>query len=224
MGAGRAGEVVVGAWSSPPDARTRSSSAPRREAVGDRPWEPERPTQGAGGGGVARLAHVSLPSQACGGSASARARLVVRWARAVPQMVIVGESSRQRDIERPWPVLELYEGPCFERLRARVGASLLHRLRVFVLTTRHGLVGANERLRPYEPARFGPDGLRAQVRKTLHPYLAVCPAEEVLLLMATHYLDLLPRVTGHTGLVHTIVDPVGDWPQVSALLDRWGWP
>ncbi|WTW98236.1 hypothetical protein OG216_35035 [Streptomycetaceae bacterium NBC_01309] len=48
--------------------------------------------------------------------------------------------------------------------------------------------------------------------------------DEVLLLLPMAYLDVLPRVTGRVGQVHTLVDPVGQWPRAAALLDRWGWP
>lgn len=183
----------------------------RPTAIGPNPetaWRPDSPS----------------PSRTGSGWPSAESRLVVSLARKVPQMVIVAETAAQRSRARELPALELFDGSCFERLRARVGTSLPHRLRVFILTTRRGLVGANQRLRPYEPARFGTDGLRKQIRETLHPYLDLCPVEEMLLLMAPHYLDVLPRVTGHAGQVHTIVDPVRGWSRAAALLDRWGWP
>ncbi|WP_436776770.1 hypothetical protein [Yinghuangia sp. YIM S09857] len=150
---------------------------------------------------------------------------MARFARAVPQMVIVADTGRSRPLVRPVPALEAYGGPCFSALRARVGTSLPHRLRVFVLSTRYGLIGANERLRTYDPLRRVPDdGLQARLRRTLYPYLAACPVKELLLLMPTHYLDVLPRVTGHVGEVHTIVKPVRCWPEAEAFLDRWGWP
>lgn len=172
---------------------------------------------------MAVLADVSFPSQACGGSASARARLVLRMAREVPQMIVVAGAGRQRP-ERGRSALDAYEGPCFGALRERVGSSLPHRLRVFVLSTRHGLLGANERLGPCISPPANPDQVRARIRRRFHAYLGVCPVEEVLLLLPTNYLDVLPRVTGHAGLVHTIVDPVRDWPRAAGILDRWGWP
>lgn len=171
-----------------------------------------------------RLTRASLPPQACRGDASAQKLLIMRMAQEVPQVVIVAETMCQRTEAQRFPALELYQGGCFGALRMRVEASLLHRLRVFVLTSRHGLVGANEQLRPYEPLLANRVRLKSQIRKRLHPYLDLCPAEEVLLLMATHHLDVLPRVTGHVGEVHTIIDPVRQWPRAAFILDRWGWP
>lgn len=170
------------------------------------------------------LLDASLRPEAQAGSMVDRARALLQLAREMPQMVIVGETSCQRSRIRELPALDLYEGSCFAPLRARVGSSLLHRRRIFVLTTRYGLVGANEPLRPYEPIRFSSDSLKRALRRPLHGYLALCPVQEMLLLLPTHYLDVLPRVTGHVGEVHTVVDPVGGWPQAAGLLDRWGWP
>ncbi|UGQ10511.1 hypothetical protein LO772_27245 [Yinghuangia sp. ASG 101] len=170
-----------------------------------------------------RLLRASAPPEACNGSTSARV-VLARLAREVPQMVITAETHCQRARIRELPALDLYDGSCFSQLRARVGAHLPYRRRVFVLTTRYGLVGANERLRPYEPRRLGPEGLKHATRRALHAYLAVCPVEEMLLLLPTAYLDLLPRVTGRVGQVHTIADSARGWPEAAARLDRWGWP
>lgn len=177
---------------------------------------------GGGDEGVARWAAASVPPAAAGSGPVLTS--VAELVRRVPQMVILSETALQRSQARGEPALDLYTGSCFPHLRDRVGASLPHRLRIFVLSTGYGLIGANERLQSYDPARFGPAGMKHRIRKTLHPYLAQFPVEEALLLMAPHYLDLLPRVTGHVGQVHTIVDPARGWPRAAALLDRWGWP
>ncbi|UGQ13580.1 hypothetical protein LO772_08230 [Yinghuangia sp. ASG 101] len=182
----------------------------------------KRPALG-GSPELQRLLSGAAPPEAYGGSAPAR--VVLAWlAREVPQMVIIAETHCQRARIRELPALDLYDGSCFSQLRARVGTNLPYRRRVFVLTTRYGLVGADERLRPYEPKRLGPDGLKHATRRALHAYLAVCPVEEMLLLLPTAYLDLLPRVTGRVGQVHTIADSARGWPEAAAHLDRWGWP
>lgn len=150
--------------------------------------------------------------------------MATRWARRVPQMVIAAGTMRQRSSVKELAALELCDGSCFPQLRSRIAASPPHRWRTFVLSTRYGLVGANARLRPGRPRPCGIDAVRNSVRKSLHPYLALCPVDEVLLLLPMAYLDVLPRVTGRVGQVHTLVDPVGQWPRAAALLDRWGWP
>lgn len=201
----------------------RLSGVPATHCVQDAHVRSQPPDRNVNNG-VARWAQASLPPTIGRGPAAVRARLLVSLAREVPQMVIVGGSDRWRSCGGRVTALEQYEGYCFEQLRQRVGSSLPHRLRLFVLSTPQGLIGANERLRPCDPARFPPSGLKNRIRKVLHPYLELFPVEEVLLVMAPHYLDVLPRVTGRVGEVHTIVDPVRGWPQVDALLDRWGWP
>lgn len=173
---------------------------------------------------AARIIRSALPPLAGDVDFSVQARIAKGWARRVPQMVIAAETTRQRPATQRTPALELYEGSCFPWLRSRIAGSPPHRTRTFVLSARYGLVGANARLRPAPPLPPDAVNVKAIVRKSLYPYLLLCPVDEMLLLLPGPYLDLLPRVTGHVGVVHTVVAPVQDWPNAAAVLDRWGWP
>lgn len=173
---------------------------------------------------VTWLAQASLPPTTAGGSAIEKAQMVIRMARQIPQMVIVSEEVAPASTARPLAALERFDGRYLAALRARIGASLPHRLRVFVLTHRYGLVGANEPIRPGMAWQRAPERLTSLIRPELHSYLELCPVDELLLLLPSYLLDVLPRVTGHVGAVHTIVDQDGGWPRAARLLDRWGWP
>ncbi|MGH3737675.1 MAG: DUF6884 domain-containing protein [Micromonosporaceae bacterium] len=147
---------------------------------------------------------------------------------AARRLVIVGCSARKSTVPVPLPALELYEGGCVPRLRARVGAVPRLRARVRILSAEHGLVTADAPLRAYDrrldPRRAA--ALRPTVGDALRRDIAVDGAPvEVLVVAEPLYLVLLADLLAmpRRPRVHWIPDPTHGWPEAAAVLDEWGW-
>lgn len=142
-------------------------------------------------------------------------------------LVIVGCSRRKLDTTTPVPALDLYQGWCVPRLRARIGHADDQRDATFVLSARHGLIPAATALVPYDQplTRRRVTLVQPQVNRTLTARLAAGWPNEVLLLLEPDYLALVAAtLTRHAPpVVHWIARPDQDWDHVAALLDRWGW-
>ncbi|MGH3834612.1 MAG: DUF6884 domain-containing protein [Pseudonocardiaceae bacterium] len=142
--------------------------------------------------------------------------------------IIVGCSHRKAG-RGEYAALDLYEGGCVPQLRDRVHAHPSLRNRIFVLSARYGLVGANDRIASYDQQMTLPrarelersvsSALIARVLATPHPDELVVLVEPIYLaaLAELFRADARPRV-------HWFPEPASDWPIACKLIDRWGWP
>jgi hypothetical protein len=138
-------------------------------------------------------------------------------------MVIVGCSARKA--AAPAAALDLYEGWCVPLLRRWIDGRPELRERVAVLSARHGLLHANQTIAPYDQ-RMTPERaayLRPLCASQLERALSADPVDQVAVLLEPGYLDALPSLAERFRTVHYFSHPVEDWPQVTALLNGWGW-
>ncbi|WP_322768593.1 DUF6884 domain-containing protein [Frankia sp. Cr1] len=142
--------------------------------------------------------------------------------------IIVGCSHRKAGCGE-YAALDLYEGGCVPQLRGRVHAHPSLRERIFVLSARYGLVGADDRIASYdqqmtlsrarELARCVGRALTSRVLVAPHPRELLVLVEPAYLVALAELLraDIRPRL-------HWFPDPAGDWPAACEVIDNWGWP
>lgn len=139
-------------------------------------------------------------------------------------LVVIGCSRRKRPSLKPVPALDLYQGACFPQLRARLIPELRDRVRI--LSAKHGLVTANQRLYPYDQ-RLTPQracDLRRREADTIAE--ALDGMDEVLVVAERRYLHVVLRpIRTHPGRprLRWVANPAA-WAEVSAVLDSWSWP
>ncbi|KUO04813.1 DUF6884 domain-containing protein [Streptomyces caeruleatus] len=143
-------------------------------------------------------------------------------------LVLAACSRRKTDTIVPVPVLELYAGGIAPQLRERVGDQPDLRQRVFFLSARHGLVGADTPLLPYDQALTAEHAsvLRPTVHRQLRWRLDALDVRARLLVVAEPlYLVLIADLLADEDrpFMHWIPDPRG-WSQAAAVLDDWNWP
>jgi hypothetical protein len=143
-------------------------------------------------------------------------------------LIIAGCSRRKTTTIPPAPALELYAGGIAPQLRARFGGRPELLQRIFFLSARHGLVGADTRLHPYDqpltPERAA--DLRPSVYRMLRWHLDELGVAARLLVVAEPlYLVLLTDLLADEDrpIVRWIPDPRG-WNAAAAVLDEWNWP
>lgn len=141
--------------------------------------------------------------------------------------IIVGCSQRKAGCGK-YAALDLYEGGCVPQLRSRVHAHPSLRDRVFILSARYGLIGADDRIASYdqhmtlsrarELGRSVGSALTGRVLAP-HPRELVVLVEPIYLaaLAELFRADVRPRV-------HWFPDPASDWPAACTVIDSWGWP
>ncbi len=144
-------------------------------------------------------------------------------------LVIAGCTRRKLATRQAVPAFELYEGSCIPQMRARIGSHQALRQRVLFLSAQHGLVRSDTALLPYDqrltPGRA--EELRPGVARVLELEFAAGRApDEVLLLLEPLYLVPLADVFAHPScpVLRWVPNPREGWVEVSAVLDRWGWP
>jgi hypothetical protein len=138
-------------------------------------------------------------------------------------LVVIGCSRRKLSATEPVPALELYQGWCFPQLRERIAGRPEFRSRTLVMSARHGLLGADDPITPYHQV-LTPERALSQrdiVSAALAGYLERYPTREVLLLLEPLYFQMLGLPP--LPVVHLVSDPVTHWPQVTHVLDGWGW-
>lgn len=138
-------------------------------------------------------------------------------------LVVIGCSRRKRGGTKPIAALELYQGWCFPQLRERIAGRLEYRSRTLILSARHGLLGADDPITPYHQVLTPERALdqRDIVSTALAGHLERSPSQEVLLLLEPLYFQMLGLPP--LPVVHLVSDPVTHWPQVTRVLDGWGW-
>ncbi|MET9112474.1 DUF6884 domain-containing protein [Streptomyces zhihengii] len=144
-------------------------------------------------------------------------------AAAMNGLVVIGCSRRKRGGTTPVPALELYQGWCFPQLRERIADRPEYRSSTLILSARHGLLGADDPITPYHQVLTPERALsqRDLVSTALAGHLEQSPAREVLLLLEPLYFQMLGLPP--LPVVHLVSDPVTHWPQVTRVLDGWGW-
>ncbi|MEU2516934.1 DUF6884 domain-containing protein [Streptomyces syringium] len=151
-------------------------------------------------------------------------RPVTAWTAAAPSgLVVIGCSRRKLSTTKPVPALELYQGWCFPQLRERIAGRPECRSRTLVLSARHGLLGADDPITAYHQV-LTPERALSQrdiVSAALAGHLERYPTWKVLLLLEPLYLQMLGLPP--LPVVHLVSDPVTHWPQVTRVLDGWGW-
>jgi hypothetical protein len=138
-------------------------------------------------------------------------------------LVVIGCSRRKRGGTAPVAALELYQGWCFPQLRERIASRPEYRSRTLILSARHGLLGADDPITPYHQV-LTPERALSQrdiVSTALASHLERSPAREVLLLLEPLYFHMLGLPP--LPVVYLVSDPVTHWPQVTRVLDGWGW-
>ncbi|MGH3718017.1 MAG: DUF6884 domain-containing protein [Pseudonocardiaceae bacterium] len=142
--------------------------------------------------------------------------------------IIVGCSHRKAG-RGEYAALDLYEGGCVPQLRSRVHAHPSLRDRIFVLSARYGLVGANDRIASYdqqmtlsrarELERSVGNALAGRVLAAPYPRELVVLVEPVYLAALAELLrsDVRPQV-------HWFPEPASDWPAARKVIGGWGWP
>lgn len=141
--------------------------------------------------------------------------------------VIVGCSQRKAG-RGEYAALDLYEGGCVPQLRSRVNGHASLRDRVFILSARYGLVGANDRILSYDQhmtlARARE--LERSVGSALTGRVLVSCPRELVVLVEPIYLAALAELfrADVRPQVHWFPDPAGDWPAACTVIDNWGWP
>ena len=140
--------------------------------------------------------------------------------------MIAGCTRRKRVTAAPVRALDLYEGGCVPALRARIGRRADLAGRVFFLSARHGLIGANarvqtydERLTPERAARLRP-GVSEAVEQAIRER---APVDEMLLLVEPDYLAPLADLLASPQRPTLRWCRGNAWDTASAVLDRWGW-
>jgi hypothetical protein len=123
--------------------------------------------------------------------------------------------------------LELYAGGIASQLRDRVAVDPAMRRRVFFLSARHGLVGADTLICPYDQQLTADRAaeLRPVVHGKLREHLAAVDGRPQLLVVAEPlYLVLIADLLGDDDrpIVRWIPDPRG-WNEAAAVLDEWNW-
>lgn len=142
-------------------------------------------------------------------------------------LVIIGCSRRKAPVSMPIPALGLYEGNGVPLLRSRIGGSPPHRERVLILSARHGLIGADEPIRPYDQRMTLQRAydLNVSCCPELSERLRRDPVEEALLLMEPRYLAAIhDSLYLLVSVIHVIAEPITNWPRVERVLDSWSWP
>lgn len=141
--------------------------------------------------------------------------------------VLVGCSNRKAAAPRGLPALELYQGGCVPAMRAYADAGRRGRCGVFVLSARHGLVGADDVIHPYDQALdlATAKRLRPAVGAALTGELTRLGADELVIVAEPLYLVLIADVLATQGhpAVHWFADPAVDFAAAAVVLDRWGW-
>ncbi|WP_411145864.1 DUF6884 domain-containing protein [Streptomyces sp. x-80] len=146
-----------------------------------------------------------------------------RAAPSLSGLVVIGCSRRKRSGTERVPALELYQGWCFPQLRERIVDHPEYRSRTVVLSARHGLIGADDPIAPYQQV-LTPERALSQrdiVSAALADHLERRPAREALLLLEPLYFQMLGLPP--LPVVHLVSDPTAHWPQVARVLDGWGW-
>ncbi|MFE0776510.1 DUF6884 domain-containing protein [Streptomyces sp. NPDC058861] len=148
---------------------------------------------------------------------------VARPTASMDGLVVIGCSRRKRSGTTPVPALELYQGWCFPQLRERIADRPEYRSSTLILSARHGLLGADDPITPYHQVLTPERALsqRDLVSTALVGHLERSPAREVLLLLEPLYFQMLGLPP--LPVVHLVSDPVTYWPQVTRVLDGWGW-
>lgn len=142
--------------------------------------------------------------------------------------IIVGCSQRKAGCGE-YAALDLYEGGCLPQLRSRVHAHPSLRDRIFILSARYGLVGANDLIASYDQhmtlarareltCSIG-NALTGRVLVAPHPCELVVLVEPIYLAALTELFraDVRPQV-------HWFPEPAEDWPAACNVIDSWGWP
>lgn len=139
-------------------------------------------------------------------------------------LVIIGCSRRKTPSLKPVPALDLYQGACFPQLRARLTPELRHRVRI--LSAKHGLVTADQRLYPYDQRLTLERACHLRRREADNITEALDGADEVLVVAEQRYLHVVLRpIRTHPGAprLRWVADPAA-WGDVAAVLDSWSWP
>ncbi|MGQ0774656.1 MAG: DUF6884 domain-containing protein [Pseudonocardiales bacterium] len=142
--------------------------------------------------------------------------------------IIVGCSQRKAG-RGEGAALDLYEGGCVPQLRDRVHAHPSLRDRIFILSARYGLVGADDRIVSYDQQMTLSRAreLERSVGSTLTGRVLVAPyPRDLVVLVEPIYLAALAELlrADVRPRVHWFPDPAADWPAACKMIDSWGWP
>lgn len=142
--------------------------------------------------------------------------------------IIVGCSHRKAGWGE-YTALDLYEGGCVPQLRSRVRAHPSLRDRIFILSARYGLVGANDRIASYnqQMTLSRARQLERSVGSALAGRVLAAPClRELLVLVEPVYFAALAELlrSDVRPRVHWFPEPASDWPAARKVIGRWGWP
>jgi hypothetical protein len=146
----------------------------------------------------------------------------------VNNFVIVGCSNRKILTTSLVPALDLYQGGYVPLIRTQVGRNPKLRERVFLLSAKYGLLGADDMVAYYDQP------LTMDRAKELRPFVAQeairrfftpRPPDEVLLIFEPMYLVMLADLLAHPSRprFHWEPDIRGDFSYTFEVLCSWSW-
>jgi hypothetical protein len=144
------------------------------------------------------------------------------------RMVLVEGSRSQVEVDHPIMAFDLYDGPRVRDLRDRVGGTPALRRRVRLLSVKYGLVFADQVIAPYRwPLTIARAyHLREPLAGEVHTdWLFEGVPAEVLVIASPLWMVALGGLLRlpERPRLHWYTPSDADWPEVAAVLHRWGW-